>query len=353
MAPSGCGFIPRRLVRTGAGLAVLAVVAAVAAPPARAQDATAADNRSGTVRIYVSLATSAMTRLVAAMNKHFPNLKIDFVRAGSVETVKRFVAERQAGRIGADLIHGADPGGFEYFAQKGWLDPRLAALPLTRDYREGFFDPKAGWVALRATGIALMYNTKLVSKDALPKTWRELIEPKWKSRIAISDPTRAGSSFSHLYAMWKMYGADYLDKFARNDVFVAGDGTATRDAIANGERDIAPVSEYDAFTFEKEGRPVGVDWVDDGTIMLPAPLGLVKGSPNSENALALAEYMLSRAGQELITDIILSWSARRDVKAPGGKPELDSIKLATFDWEKAASEKGQLLDLYFKYFQSR
>ena len=69
------------------------------------------DNRSGTVRIYVSLATSAMTRLVAAVNKHFPNLKIDFVRAGSVETVKRFVAERQAGRIGADLIHGADPGG--------------------------------------------------------------------------------------------------------------------------------------------------------------------------------------------------------------------------------------------------
>jgi iron(III) transport system substrate-binding protein len=353
MAPLGCAFIPRRLIRAGAGLATLAVLAAVGLPPARAQDATVVDNRTGSVRIYVSLATSAMTRLVAAINKHFPNLKIDFVRAGSVETVKRFVAERQAGRIGADLIHGADPGGFEYFAQKGWLDTRLAALPLTKDYRDGFFDRKAGWVALRATGIALMYNTKLVAKDALPRTWKELIEPKWKSRIAISDPTRAGSSFSHLYAMWKMYGADYLDKFARNDVFVAGDGTATRDAIANGERDIAPVSEYDAFAFEKEGRPVGVVWVDDGTIMLPAPLGLVKGSPNAENALALAEYMLSRQGQELIADIILSWSARKDVKAPGGKPDLDSIKLATFDWEKAASEKGQLLDLYFKYFQSR
>jgi iron(III) transport system substrate-binding protein len=343
-------FIPRALIRAGAGLTVLATLAAT---PAAAQDASAIDNRSGTVRIYVSLATSAMTRLVAALNKHFPNLKIDFVRAGSVETVKRFVAERQAGRIGADLIHGADPGGFEYFAQKGWLDTRLAELPLTKDYRDGFFDRKAGWVALRATGIALMYNTKLVPKEALPKTWKALIEPGWKSRIAISDPTRAGSSFSHLYAMWKMYGADYLDKLARNDVFVAGDGTATRDAIANGERDIAPVSEYDAFTFQKEGKPVDVDWVDDGTIMLPAPLGLVKGSPNSENALALAQYMLSREGQELITQIILSWSARRDVKAPGGKPDLDSIKLATFDWEKAAAEKGQLLDLYFKYFQSR
>ena len=82
-------------------------------------------------------------------------------------------------------------------------------------------------------------------------------------------------------------------------MFVAGDGTATRDAIANGERDVAPVSEYDAFTFEKEGKPVGVDWVEDGTVMLPAPLGLVKGSPNSENALALAQYLLSREGQEL------------------------------------------------------
>lgn len=334
-------------------VAGLVIAAVMAAAPARAQDAGAVDPRGGSVRIYVSLATSAMTRLVAAVGKHFPNLKIDFVRAGSVETVKRFVAERQAGRIGADLIHGADPGGFDYFAQKGWLDPRLTELPLVADYRDGFVNRKAGWVAMRATGIALMYNTKLVAKDALPKTWKELIEPKWKGRIAISDPTRAGSSFSHLYAMWKMYGPDYLDKLAKNDVFVAGDGTATREAVANGERDVAPVSEYDAFEFAKEGKPVAVDWVEDGTIMVPAPLAVVKGSPNSDNALALAQYLLSREGQTTITDVILSWSARKDVKAPPGKPELDSIKLATFDWEKAAAEKGQLLDLYFKYFQSR
>ena len=338
-----------RLRRAAAAL----VIAVMAVAPARAQESGAVDPRSGSVRIYVSLATSAMTRLVAAVGKHFPNLKIDFVRAGSVETVKRFVAERQAGRIGADLIHGADPGGFEYFAEKGWLDPRLTALPLTADYRDGFVDRKAGWVAMRATGIALMYNTRLVAKDALPKTWKELIEPKWKGRIAISDPTRAGSSFSHLYAMWKMYGPDYLDKLARNDVFVAGDGTATREAVANGERDVAPVSEYDAFEFAKEGKPVAVDWVEDGTIMVPAPLAVVKGSPNSENAMALAQYMLSREGQELIAGLIQTWSARRDVKPPDGKPDLDSLKLATFDWEKAAAEKGQVLDLYFKYFQSR
>ena len=161
------------LVRSGLSVALLAAVA-----PAAAQDTVSEDNRSGTVRIYVSLATSAMTRLVTAMNQHFPNLKIEFVRAGSVETVKRFVAERQAGRIAADLIHGADPGGFEFFAQKGWLDQRLAAASLTQAYRGGFFDQKAGWVALRATGIALMYNTKLVAKDGLPKSWKELTEPK-------------------------------------------------------------------------------------------------------------------------------------------------------------------------------
>jgi iron(III) transport system substrate-binding protein len=333
-------------------VAAAVFLVAVCVSPARAEDAPV-DNRSGKVRIYVSLATSAMTKLVAALNKRFPNLTIEFVRAGSVETVKRFVAERQAGRIGTDLIHGADPGGFEYFAQRGWLDPRLAELPLTKDYRDGFYDKKAGWVAMRATGVALMYNTNLVAKDALPKTWKDLAEPKWKSRVAISDPTRAGSSFSHLYAMWKMYGVDYLEKFSKNDVFVAGDGTATRDAVARGEREVAPVSEYDAFAFKKEGKPVDVAWLEDGTIMLPAPLALVKGSQNSEHALALAQYLLSREGQQVIADIILTWSARRDVKAPDGKPELDSIKLATFEWDKAATEKGQVLDLYFRYFQRR
>jgi hypothetical protein len=131
----------------------------LAANSSWAEDRTSVDTRSGTVRIYISVATSAATRLVTALKAHFPNLKIEFVRAGSVETVRRFVAERQAGRIGADLIHGADPGGFEYFAQKGWLDKRLVAPTTTKDYRDGFFNANAGWVALRATGIAPMYNT--------------------------------------------------------------------------------------------------------------------------------------------------------------------------------------------------
>jgi iron(III) transport system substrate-binding protein len=347
MAPRGFGRKPTRRTVALAGATLLF------ANPSWAQDRASADPRGGTVRIYLSIATSAAAKLVTALKVHFPNLKIEFVRAGSVETVRRFVAERQAGRIGADLIHGADPGGFEYFAQKGWLDKRLAALALTADYRDGFYDKAAGWVALRATGIAPMYNTRLVKKEDLPKSWKELSEPKWKGRVAISDPNRAGSSFSHLYAMWKMYGADWIEKFARNDVFVAGDGTATREAVANGERDIAPVSEYDAFVFKQEGKPVDVAWLDDGTIMLPAPLGLIKDSPNNANALALAEYLLSREGQQILADIILSWSPRKDVKAPPGKPELDSIKLATFDGEKAAAEKGPLLDLYFKYFQAR
>jgi iron(III) transport system substrate-binding protein len=346
---SRCGTRPTSRMSLLAIAGWLAMV--IHTSPSFAQEPV--DNRSGTVRIYVSLATSAMTKLVAAFRRHFPNLKIEFVRAGSVETVKRFVAERQAGRIGADLIHGADPGGFEYFAQKGWLDTRLSDLPLTKDYRDGFFDKKAGWVAMRVTGIALMYNTKLVSQDSLPKTWKELTEPKWKRRIAMADPTRAGSSFSHLYAMWKTYGEDYIDRFAKNDVFVAGDGAATRDAVARGERDLAPVSEYDAFASKKEGKPVDVAWLEDGTIMVPAPLAVVKGSPNSDNALALSEYMLSREGQQVIEDNILSWSARRDVKAPDGKPELDSIKAVHVDWDKAASEKGQIFNLYFKYFQQR
>jgi len=332
-------------------LAALFFAVVALAAPAKTEESV--DARRGAVRIYVSISTDAAAKLVQALGRHFPNLKIEFVRAGSVETVKRFIAERQAGRIAVDLIHGADPGGFEYFAAKGWIDTRLTLLPLIEAYRPDFYDQKAGWVALRATGIAPMYNTQLVRKEQVPKTWKELIAPGWKGRIAISDPTRAGSSFSHLYAMWKLYGADYLASLGRNDVFIAGDGTATRNAVARGERDLAPVSEYDAFRIKQEGGPVDVAWVDDGTIMVPAPLALVKGSPNSENALALAEYLLSREGQQIVSDTIVSWSARKDVKAPPGKPDLDTIKLAHVDWDKAADEKGQLIDLYFKYFQSR
>ena len=130
--------LTERLDAAKSALAAALLLAAALFPMADAclaADGGTVDPRSGTVRIYVSIATSAAAKLVAALKEHFPNLKVEFVRAGSVETVRRFIAERQAGRIGADLIHGADPGGFEYFAQKGWLDKRLAAPDITKDWR--------------------------------------------------------------------------------------------------------------------------------------------------------------------------------------------------------------------------
>jgi iron(III) transport system substrate-binding protein len=320
--------------------------------PMALAETQAIDPRGGSVRVYVSVATSALSKLVRALKQHFPNMNIEFVRAGSIETVKRFVAERQAGLISTDLIHSADPGGFDYFGEKGWLDNSLTELPMLKDYRDGFYSKADGWVALRATGIAIMYNTGTVKNHDVPRSWKELADPKWKGRIAIADPNRAGSSFSHLYAIWKLYGPDFIKALASNDVMVAGDGSAAREAVASGERDIAPVSEYDAFEFKKEGKPVDVAWPEDGTVLLPAPLALVAGGKNADNGKALAEYMLSKEGQQLIVDTTLTWSARRDVAAPEGKPPLDSIRTVSFDWRKVAAEKGSVLNLYFENFQA-
>jgi len=340
----------RRLITTAA---MLAMLPAVGMPPAAGEQA-AVDPQKGEFRIYVSLTTSKdMSLIVEAFNKRYPNIKVDWVRAGSVKTVARFVAERQAGRIFADLVHAADPGGFFYFADKGWVDKRLAQLPVTADYRAGFYDQEAGWVAMRATGIALMYNTNLLSKDEAPKSWKELADPKWKGKIAIADPTRAGSSFSYLYAMWKIYGVDYLTALGKNNVLVVGEGGGTRVALANGERAVAPVSEYDAFRLKKEGLPVEVVWPTDGTVIVPAPLVLVKDSPHAEAALLFAKFILSKEGQEVIAKSIYSWSARKDVAAPEMKPELDQVKLLEFDWRKAEKEKNTLLDLYFEHVQPK
>src|SRR5438477_1394231 len=121
-------LIPLLSWRLPAAASLGALLIASCVSPAWAQSPV--DTRSGQARIYVSLATEAVSRLVAELKKSFPNLKIEFVRAGSVETVNRFVAERQAGRIFPDLLHGADPGGFDYFAERGWIDKRLAELPL-------------------------------------------------------------------------------------------------------------------------------------------------------------------------------------------------------------------------------
>src|SRR5262249_26215555 len=140
---------------------------------ARAQTSEPVDPRTGNVRINVSIATKAMTKLVNGLNQHLPRLKIGVRRAGAIDTGKPRVAEREAGLMSAGLVHSADPGGFDYFAQKGWIDRSLAELPLVKDYRDGFYATDAGWVALRATGIAIMYNSENVKASELPRSWKE------------------------------------------------------------------------------------------------------------------------------------------------------------------------------------
>jgi iron(III) transport system substrate-binding protein len=346
-------FSQAHRLRHWMGMTTLVAPLAISIAAASGEEASV-DQRKGQFRIYISMTTSKdVNVMMEAFNKHFPNIKVDWIRAGSIKTVNRFVAERQAGRIFADLVHAADPGGFFYFADKGWVDKRLAQLPLTQDYREGFYDKEAGWVAMRATGIALMYNTQLLKKEEAPKSWRELVDPKWKGKIALADPTRAGSAFSYLYAMWKLYGVDYLKELGKNNVLVVGEGGGTRIALANGERALSPVSEYDAFRLKKEGLPVDVLWPADGTIMVPAPLALVKDSPNPDAALLFAKFILSKEGQEVVAKTIYSWSAHRGVAAPEIKPELNRLKLLEFDWRKAEKEKNALLDLYFEHVQPK
>ena len=117
------------------------------------------------------------------------------------------------------------------------------------------------------------------------------------------------------------------------------------------KRDIAPVSEYDAFEFQKLDKPVDVVWPEDGTVLLPAPLALVAGSKNTDNAKALATYMLSKEGQQLIVDTTLTWSARRDVaRRRKASRRSISIKTISFDWTRVAAEKGAVLNLYFRGF---
>jgi iron(III) transport system substrate-binding protein len=114
------------------------------------------------------------------------------------------------------------------------------------------------------------------------------------------------------------------------------------DMVKRGERLIA-VGADAAYVGEskKEGMPLSTLYQDDGTFIIPSPSSVVKGSPNPNAGKAFADFMLSKAVQELFPQEYL-YSARTDVAGPVGYPLLSSIKMHAVDYDYIEAESTRI-----------
>jgi len=287
---------------------------------------------------YSSLTTAAQATLVKAIEKKFPDIKVESITAGGVSLYQRFVAERIAGKGKVDLMHFSYTPGWYHLAKEKWVKPGVAEFPEAKGHPDWAKDKKAHWVGLRAPSLQVIYNTDNVKPSEVPKSWAEFTQPKWKGRLVLVDPFQSAGLWDFFYGS-KDFGADYIKGLLKNGALVQSRMGASTERVATGERDVTFVFEYIAIRRIAKGAKIKIAKMKEGTPVIPASFGMIKDGPNPKNAERVYRWIISKEGQTVITQNVKINSARTDVPHVKGIPY--PFKPLYSNWEKLYKEQDK------------
>ncbi|MBL8674210.1 MAG: extracellular solute-binding protein, partial [Rhodospirillales bacterium] len=141
--------------------------------------------------------------------------------------------------------------------------------------------------------IGITHNTQKVKPQDAPKNWTDLLDPKWRNQVSLGHPAFSGYVGIWTLTMTKLYGWSYFEKLEKNKPQIGRSILDTQTMLKAGERTVAAGSYPPAYEAAAKGDPMGVVYPTDGTVMIIAPQGIIKGSKHPNAAKLFQEWMLS------------------------------------------------------------
>src|SRR5438128_4063451 len=238
----------------------VAVVAALVAGLVVAGDAQTQDARleaakkEGKVVWYTSLVLPSAERVAKLFEAAYPGVKVEVHRTGSERILQRVMQELQANLKNVDVIHTSDAGHFVLLKDKKLLAKYTPAG--VEGFPSGFKDKDGFSYGLRATVNCIAYNTKAVPAAEAPKTWKDLLDPRWKGKMVTAHPGYSGVIATHVLALVNLLGWDYFKQLAQNQLMIVQSANDPSTVVAAGERAVAvDGGEYSFYQQKKKGNP--------------------------------------------------------------------------------------------------
>jgi ABC-type Fe3+ transport system substrate-binding protein len=354
-APHHEGLAKARNRRAATSLTLVSLFLASASAFARADEASlyAAAKAEGQVVWYTTLIVNQAVRpLVDAFQKKYPGIDVQFNRADSIPTALKIINEGRAGQPQADVFDGIET---EPAIAKAGLIEKYVSVHADK-YPAEMKDPEGLWIATNLYFLTPGYNTTLVSKEAAPKKLDDLLDPKWKGKMAWSTARSAGGPI-FVGAVLKQMGDDaglaWLKRLARQDV-VNTDITARAvlDQVIAGEYPIAlSIFNHHAVLSAQKGAPV--DWIKLDPIAAPLQVtSLVKGSRHPNAGKLLLDFIASEEGQRVLaaSDYLPAMPSVQ-AKTPTLKPEAGGFKPSYFPPDAFARDGEKWQTTYNELFR--
>lgn len=261
-----------------------------------------------------------------AFGVRYPGLKVNVVRSTSQVAFQRLSQDMRAGVAQCDVFSSTDYSHAAFLKREGRLLPYRPVnadglLPVIRDFdRDNFF--QVTYLGL----YMLARQTQRVTEAEAPKNWKDLLDPKWRDKLAVGHPGFSGAIGCWCISMRKMYGWDYFKALEKNRPQIGRSSADPVTTINAGERTVGVcIPSATTLLSASRGNPLTLIYPTDGTLLVPSPSGIMKDAPHPAAAKLFVEFMASPAYSQACLPFYHD-TLRIDVPQPPGARPVAEIK---------------------------
>ncbi|BBB95073.1 ABC-type Fe3+ transport system substrate-binding protein [Bradyrhizobium elkanii] len=346
----------RDVLKGSAALAVGTVFASPARaaapePVAITPDLVAAATKEGKLVFYSSMDLPVGERLGKAFEAAYPGITVQIERSGSERLFQRVAQEFDSNIHAADVVNSADASHFIPWKKSGWLMP-FVPEDVAKHFPDNYRDPDGMAVTTRLWLSSIAYNTNLVKAEDAPKSFADLLDPKWVGKMVKGHPAYSGTIMTTTFQIVRELGWPYLEKLAKQRVMQVQSSTDPPKKLSLGERAVmADGNEYGIVLLKEAGQPVEPVYPTEGTPTISGPTGIFAAAPHPNAARLFQAWLHTRETQQFFVDFTGQYSLHAQVQPKAGRRKLSDIKLMKEDPAGVEAMTEEIKTRYARLFK--
>jgi len=345
----------RDLLATSTALAVGTVFAqplraAAPAPSTVTPALIEAARKEGKLSFYSALELPVAERFGKLFEAKYPGITVRVERSGAERLFQR-IGQEQGSRINAvDIANSTDPAHYLDWKRSGWLAPYLPD-DVAKHFPQDEFDPDGSWATVCAWLEVIGYNTNLVKSDEAPRSYADLLDPKWRGKLVKAHPSYSGAILTVTYVLVRELGWSFFEKLAQQRVLQVQSAADPPKKIQVGERAVMTEgNDYNIALLKEQGHPVEAVNPAEGSPLIIVGCGIFNNAPNPNAARLFQSFMFSAEAQQAFVDTFAHRSFHALVKERPGRAPLAAVKLLKSDPQTVLAQSEEIKARYSKIF---